>query len=47
METWTWWPRGPLTPAEAMKLLELCWDDVDGLPGIVRALVETLRARER
>jgi len=38
MQTWHRWQRGPLTPVEAMKLLDLCWEDVDGLPARFRPI---------
>lgn len=45
MQTWTWWPRGPVTRAQAERLLVQLVDarDWDGLAGLARCLIETLR----
>ncbi|MDH4045900.1 MAG: hypothetical protein OEW06_15735 [Gemmatimonadota bacterium] len=47
MQTWTWWPRGPIDLRDAEKLLTLLVDakDWDGLTGLARCLIETVRER--
>ena len=47
MQTWTWWPQGPLELREAERLLELLVDarDWDGLGGVARCLLEMFGER--
>jgi len=48
MQTWTWWPRGPIELHDAEMLLCLLVEDHDwdGLAGLARCLIEMLRASE-